>query len=256
MIDQTNQLRVSFDKMSRSQQKAFIDELRTHLKGGTNSFLEECIQKYNAESSGDGTMASSKIKQYRIAFDKMPTEQKKIFIEKLRKQLECKDNPEYGRFLIECNQKYNMIARAADSSENSFENLLDDLPVAKNTIAEPASRLIAYFIDELLYLPMFILIYVEPCDWLVGYGMAYLIMQMLYWKNGTSFGKSRMKLYVVNKETGKTLSMGYMVLREVIGKAVSALVLLLGFAWILIDKDKQAWHDKLVSSIVVKGPVE
>ena len=61
-----------------------------------------------------------------------------------------------------------------------------------------------------------------------------------------------MKLIVVHKDTEETLSLGSMFLREIVGKAISGMVFSLGYIWILIDADKQGWHDKLVSSIVVK----
>ncbi len=38
-----------------------------------------------------------------------------------------------------------------------------------------------------------------------------------------------------------------------IGKLVSAAVLSLGFVWILIDKENQGWHDKLMRTFVVSG---
>ncbi len=40
--------------------------------------------------------------------------------------------------------------------------------------------------------------------------------------------------------------------RETLGKTISASVLGLGFIWVLLDKDNQGWHDKLVTSIVCK----
>ena len=42
-----------------------------------------------------------------------------------------------------------------------------------------------------------------------------------------------------------------MALRETVGKLVSALILLLGFLWILWDKDRQGWHDKIAGTLVV-----
>ena len=41
-----------------------------------------------------------------------------------------------------------------------------------------------------------------------------------------------------------------MLLREWIEKWISGLILLLGFLWILFDKDHQGWHDKLMSTYV------
>ena len=44
-----------------------------------------------------------------------------------------------------------------------------------------------------------------------------------------------------------------LLIREWIGKSISALVLSLGFLWILIDKENQGWHDKLMSTYVVSN---
>ena len=36
-----------------------------------------------------------------------------------------------------------------------------------------------------------------------------------------------------------------------IGRILSAIPLLLGFLWMLWDKEKQTWHDKFANSVVV-----
>ncbi len=41
-------------------------------------------------------------------------------------------------------------------------------------------------------------------------------------------------------------------LREIIGKFISGIALLLGYVWILIDKRRQGWHDKIAHTLVVK----
>lgn len=43
-----------------------------------------------------------------------------------------------------------------------------------------------------------------------------------------------------------------MLIREWIGRAISALLLSLGFLWTVIDRDRQGWHDKLISTCVVE----
>lgn len=66
----------------------------------------------------------------------------------------------------------------------------------------------------------------------------------------TSMGKSLLGLRVYNKNTKRPLSFGSMLAREIIGKFISIAVLCIGFLWILIDKDYQGWHDKLIGSVV------
>ena len=46
---------------------------------------------------------------------------------------------------------------------------------------------------------------------------------------------------------------GSMLLRQWIGKRISSLVLGLGFIWILLDPDRQGWHDKLMTTYVVQS---
>lgn len=41
--------------------------------------------------------------------------------------------------------------------------------------------------------------------------------------------------------------------REVIGKFFSALVLCLGYLWMLWDPKRQCWHDKLAGTVVVRA---
>jgi uncharacterized RDD family membrane protein YckC len=38
-----------------------------------------------------------------------------------------------------------------------------------------------------------------------------------------------------------------------VGMEISGMVLLLGYIWILIDKKKQGWHDKIAGTYVVKA---
>jgi len=43
-----------------------------------------------------------------------------------------------------------------------------------------------------------------------------------------------------------------MLVREWVGKLISGMVLSLGYLWILLDRDRQRWHDKLVSTYVIE----
>jgi len=38
-----------------------------------------------------------------------------------------------------------------------------------------------------------------------------------------------------------------------VGMEISGIVLLLGYAWILVDKKKQAWHDRIAGTYVVRA---
>lgn len=68
---------------------------------------------------------------------------------------------------------------------------------------------------------------------------------------GATVGKMALGLKVV-KEDGKAVDWGTGVLREVVGKFVSAVVFGLGFLWVAFDPKKQGWHDKIAKTFVVK----
>jgi len=84
---------------------------------------------------------------------------------------------------------------------------------------------------------------------LAGLGMfvLYVIWALRLFAHGTTPGKRVLGMRVI-KENGDPAGFGTMLLREWIGKIISGMILSLGYLWILIDKDRQAWHDKLAST--------
>ncbi len=78
------------------------------------------------------------------------------------------------------------------------------------------------------------------------------IVQMFFWRKGTSIGKHLLKMTVVDRDSQIPVSFWKMAFRELIVKYVSGLFFGLGFLWILIDSQyHQAWHDKILSTLVV-----
>ena len=71
------------------------------------------------------------------------------------------------------------------------------------------------------------------------------------WKQ-TTVGGIVAHLRVVRMD-GTPLSVGDALIRA-LGAMFSALALGLGFLWILRDPDRQAWHDKIAGTCVVKVP--
>lgn len=67
---------------------------------------------------------------------------------------------------------------------------------------------------------------------------------------GTTIGKMACGLKVVD-EHGNKPAWGTVVLREVVGKFVSAIGILLGYVWVAFDPEKQGWHDKIAKTHVV-----
>ncbi len=81
-------------------------------------------------------------------------------------------------------------------------------------------------------------------------GYAYYVYFISH--RGQTLGKQAVGIRVQNIETGQNLDMVSAILREVVGKFISALVLCLGYFWMLWDDKKQTWHDKIAKSVVVK----
>lgn len=69
---------------------------------------------------------------------------------------------------------------------------------------------------------------------------------------GQTLGKMAMGIRVVKIGTNEAPGYGKAFLREVVGKFVSSLVLLLGYFWMLWDSKKQTWHDKIAGTVVIK----
>ena len=72
-----------------------------------------------------------------------------------------------------------------------------------------------------------------------------------FWSSsGQTPGKMIMGIKVVSVDGGP-VSVGKAIVR-LIGYAISGIVIYLGFLWIIWDKEKQGWHDKIAGTYVVK----
>ena len=67
---------------------------------------------------------------------------------------------------------------------------------------------------------------------------------------GAGAGKQAMRIRVVDAQTNAPIGYRRAFVRW-LGRILSALVFLLGYFWMLWDADKQCWHDKLASDVVV-----
>ena len=83
----------------------------------------------------------------------------------------------------------------------------------------------------------------------------YLVMFSYYvyfiGSRGQTVGKMIMGIKVM-KFDGSNPSYVSAFLREVVGKLLSSIVLLLGYLWMLWDSKKQTWHDKIAGTVVVR----
>jgi uncharacterized RDD family membrane protein YckC len=67
---------------------------------------------------------------------------------------------------------------------------------------------------------------------------------------GQTVGKRALGIRVYDFRQGGPIGYGRGLLRQ-IGKWISGLVILLGYLWMLWDKEKQTWHDKIAGTVVV-----
>jgi uncharacterized RDD family membrane protein YckC len=88
-----------------------------------------------------------------------------------------------------------------------------------------------------------------------GQGIAFLLGLAYYIylegsPSGQTVGKRVLNIRVVDFETGGPLGYGRAALRYV-ARIVSAIPCLLGYFWMLWDPQKQTWHDKIATTVVV-----
>ena len=137
-------------------------------------------------------------------------------------------------------------------------------------LAPPIKRLIAIALD--LFLPVSALLILFAGVSLIGPSsasdestllvvfaliiqfafLAYIVWTFILFTKGTTPGKRILGMRVI-KEDGRNADFFTMLIRETVGRAISSLVFSLGLLWILIDKDNQAWHDKLMRTYVVES---
>jgi uncharacterized RDD family membrane protein YckC len=86
--------------------------------------------------------------------------------------------------------------------------------------------------------------------WMVVIYGAYVAWALILFTKGMTPGKSVLGLRVVG-EDGDGARFWRMLFRDLVGKIISGVCLLLGYVWILVDKKKQGWHDRLASTFVV-----
>lgn len=109
-------------------------------------------------------------------------------------------------------------------------------------------RMGAAFLDIVIVSILGALVGGPPQGFLVA--LAYFA-GMWAWK-GTTVGGVVLKLQVARADGGPVTFLVALV--RGIAAAFSAIVLFLGFFWIAWDPDKQAWHDKIVGTVVLRMP--
>ena len=71
-----------------------------------------------------------------------------------------------------------------------------------------------------------------------------------WWRYGATPGKIAFSARIVDARSGERPRLGRLAIRY-LAYIISAAPLFLGFAWIAIDRRKQAWHDKIAGTRVI-----
>lgn len=127
-------------------------------------------------------------------------------------------------------------------------------------IASPFKRLYAFGIDVLLLYCLIIFTKqifgssvwspeAAPQD--IAILLAYFIIPTGLF--GRTTGKWVAGLRVVDTE-GRVPGVAVAIPREMVGRWVSILAFTLGLAWIVFDKRRQGWHDKIAGTLVINTP--
>jgi uncharacterized RDD family membrane protein YckC len=81
--------------------------------------------------------------------------------------------------------------------------------------------------------------------------LAYAAWVLVLFSNGTTLGKRLVGIHVITRE-GFPATLGRMVLREWVGKLISAALCGLGFVGIVFDRERRALHDRIVHTYVIR----
>jgi len=132
------------------------------------------------------------------------------------------------------------------------------------------ARVLATLIDTVLVLcvtlPLVIAVYgrsyfdvsksgfiVGPADFIISWVLPAVAVVLFWLFRQATPGKMAISAQVVDARTGGRLSLGQSVLRY-LGYFVSTIPFGLGLLWVAFDPKKQAWHDKIAGTVVIRKP--
>ena len=90
-------------------------------------------------------------------------------------------------------------------------------------------------------------------------GAGYAISTLIGWTYGTileggprgqTVGKMALSIRVIDFNAGGPIGYGRALVRQLV-KIISGAVILLGYLWMLWDRESQCWHDKAANDVVV-----
>jgi uncharacterized RDD family membrane protein YckC len=112
----------------------------------------------------------------------------------------------------------------------------------------------AYLIDGILLAIPYVILAMIVED-VLAYAL-YLALSIAYFgyfeggESGQTLGKRALGIRVIDFRAGGPIGFGRGALRY-IGKILSGIPIALGFLWMLWDREKQTWHDKIATTVVV-----
>jgi len=130
-------------------------------------------------------------------------------------------------------------------------------------ISSPFRRLGAFLIESFLNILFLVILpssLSEPLGTQMPYAVfgiyiCYMVVKVYFWTRSTTLGKYLLHMRIVDTQTWEPIGFWRVVFRQTIGKFVSFAGLNLGFIWILLDSNKQGWHDKIAKCYVVDQDV-
>lgn len=119
------------------------------------------------------------------------------------------------------------------------------------------TRAVAFLIDAFILLIFYFIVLVLFGDRLeekvseLLLSIAFIFYNVIFvWRQGATLGKKLLKVKVVLAD-GRKIGLGRTLLRETIGKIVSG-ILNLGYAWVIVDKKNQGFHDKIAGTLALR----
>lgn len=115
-------------------------------------------------------------------------------------------------------------------------------------------RLGAYLVDVIILAVPYLILFAILDD-VVAYVIT-LVIGIAYFAyfegsaSGQTVGKKLLKIRVVDFGSGGAIGIGRALVRYV-ARIVSSIPCALGYLWMLWDREKQTWHDKLSTTVVV-----
>jgi uncharacterized RDD family membrane protein YckC len=119
------------------------------------------------------------------------------------------------------------------------------------TLLAPALALVlAVYVKRRLMAPTAAIV-IEVVGYLAAAVVFFFNYVHSYMRRGQSFGKRFVGVRVVRTD-GRPMDYQTVVLRNIVGYGLSIMFFGLGVVWMLWDRRRQGWHDKLAKTIVVK----